>query len=259
MSPSSTPGQSPADAFETALAVMERRSGAERLTTGSGSLDALIGGLEPGGFYLFYGPGEDDALDRFIHRLVFEAVRPSPGRAAVYVLCGNYRRSRTVLDLDYLVSLFVEAGMDVDDGLARIHMVYAFSERQLMRVPGLVEGIMGDSDDIALVAVQQVAKLFYGEGAVRFEDPAEFTGVVSGLRRLCYERGAALAATCRPVGRGPVPLPEGGVYLRHAASVIVYLRPLRDSRMSAHLVKHPESALIGRRVSYREEGFSWAG
>jgi hypothetical protein len=219
MSHSSTPGPSPADAFETALAVMERRSGAERLTTGSGSLDALIGGLEPGGFYLFYGPGEDDALDRFIHRLVFEAVRPSPGREAIYVLCGNYRRSRTVLDLDYLVSLFVEAGMDVDDGLARIHM----------------------------------------EDAVRFEDPAEFTGVVSGLRRLCYERGAALAATCRPVGRGPVPLPEGGVYLRHAASVIVYLRPLRDSRMSAHLVKHPESALIGRRVSYREEGFSWAG
>lgn len=258
MSPPSAPGPSPADAFETALAVMERRSGAERLTTGSGSLDALIGGVEPGGFYLFYGPGEGDALDRLIHRLVFEAVRPSPGREAVYVLCGNYRRSRTVLDLDYLVSLFAEAGMDVDDGLARIHMVYAFSERQLMRVPGLVDEIMRGSD-VALVAVQQVAKLFYGEDAVRFEDPAEFTGVVSGLRRLCHEGGAALAATCRPAGGGPLPLPEGGAYLRHAASVIVYLRPLSGGRMSAHLVKHPESALAGRRVSYREEGYRWAG
>ena len=56
-----------------------------------------------------------------------------------------------------------------------------------------------------------------------------------------------------------MPPPEGGAYLRHAATVIVYMRPLRDGRVSAHLVKHPESALTGRRISYLEEEYAWGG
>ncbi|OGD45919.1 hypothetical protein A3K69_04415 [Candidatus Bathyarchaeota archaeon RBG_16_57_9] len=259
MRPPSPPGRSLREDFETALAVMERRRGAEALTTGSGPLDSLVGGVEPGGFYLFYGPGGEDELDRLVHRMVFEAVRADPCREAVYVLCGNYRRSRTMVDLDYLLSLFTGTGLDVDQCLSRVHMVYAFSERQLIRVPALVEGVLGDAGDVTLVAVQQIAKLFHGADAVRFEDPAEFTGVVSGLKQLCCERGAALAATCRPAGRGLVPPPEGGAYLRHAATVIVYMRPLRDGRVSAHLVKHPESALTGRRISYLEEEYAWGG
>ncbi|MFH2112603.1 MAG: hypothetical protein ABIJ47_15245 [Candidatus Bathyarchaeota archaeon] len=258
MSPHPTPGQSPADAFHTALTVMERRREKQRLTTGSRSLDELLGGLEPGGFYLFYGPGEEE-LDALLHRLVFEAIRSSPDLGeAVYVLCGNYRRSRTMMDLDYLLSLFAEAGLDVDYALSRIHMVYAFSERQLIQVPRLVERIMGDAEP-ALVAVQQLTKLFYGPDAVRFEDPAEFTGVVSGLRQLCYERDTVLAATCRPAGRSLTPLPEGGAYLKHAATAMVYLRRMRGDEMSAHLVKHPESARIGRRISLDGRETPWGG
>lgn len=257
MSPHPTQDQSPADAFQTALTVMERRREKPRLTTGSRPLDELLGGLEPGGFYLFYGPGEEE-LDALLHRLVFEAVRHGPDAEAVYVLCGNYRRSRTMMDLDYLLALLAEAGLDADHALSRVHMVYAFSERHLMRVPRLVEEAMGGAGT-ALVAVQQLTKLFYGPDAVRFEDPAEFTGVVSGLRRLCYERDAALAATCRPAGGGLTPLPEGGAYLRHAATAMVYLRHTGSGEASARLVKHPESARIGRRVSLDGREAPWGG
>jgi hypothetical protein len=135
-------------------------------------------------------------------------------------------------------------------------MVYAFSERQLIQVPQLVKEVMDDTET-SMVAVQQLTKLFYGPDAVRFEDPAEFTGVVSGLRQLCYEGEAVLAATCRHAGRSLTPLPEGGAYMKHAATAMVHIRQMGDGEMSAHLVKHPESARIGRRISYDGREATW--
>lgn len=252
----------PAEVFETALNVLRRRAQQRRISTGSRALDSLIGGLEPGLFYLFYGGGDEELVDRLLHRLVFEAVRPSGGEPgqAVYVVCGNYRRSRSILDMDFLVSLAVEAGLDPEHVVPGIHVVCAFSERQLLKAPGLVDGILGRTGPVDLVAVQQISKIFHGPHAVKRESPWEFTGVVSRLRETCQERSIPLAATCRPAGRSRrAPPPEGGSYLRHAANVMVYLRPVKGGLLSAHLVKHPDSARRGRVVSFGvEEARFWA-
>jgi len=245
--------------FETALSLLQRRERIHVLSTGSPELDSLIGGLEPGLFYLFYGTEDGGLPDGLLLRLLVEAVRRGK---AIHVVCGNYRRSRTVLDSERLLSLVEEAGLDADHALSRIHIVCAFSQRHLIRAPGLVEEILGRVEGIALVAVQQLTKLFYGRLALRHEDPAEFTGVVSRLRELCCERGFALAASCRPSGRGgPVPAPEGGSFLRHAANAIVYMRsPRSGGTVSAYLVKHPDSARSGRMVRFGgEEGSAWEG
>jgi hypothetical protein len=245
-------------AFETALSLLHRRGRIDALGTGSPELDGLIGGLEPGLFYLFYGSEAGGLPDRLLLRLLVEAV--GRGRA-IYLVCGNYRRSRTVLDSERLLSLVDGAGLDPDDALSRVHVVCAFSERHLIRAPGLVEDILGSVDDVVLVAVQQLAKLFHGKLALRHEDPSEFTGVISRLRELSCERGFALAASCRSSGRGrPAPMPEGGSFLRHAANAIVYLRASRRrGTVSAHLMKHPDSARSGRMVSFGEEGWAWEG
>lgn len=244
-------------AFETALSLLHRRGRIDALSTGSPELDDLIGGLEPGLFYLFYGSEDGGLPDLLLLRLLIEAA--SRGRA-VYLVCGNYRRSRTVLDSQRLLSLIDEAGLDPDDALSRIHVVCAFSERHLIRVPDLVEELLERAEGVVLVAVQQLTKLFYGRLALRHEDPTEFTGVVSRLREYCCERGFALAATCRSSGRGrPVPMPEGGSFLRHAANAIVYMRASRRGSVSAYLVKHPDSARMGKAVNFGEEGWAWGG
>ena len=245
--------------FESALTILHRREGLRPLATGSPELDALLGRMEPGLFYLLYGSDEDGFPDALLHRLLVEAVRDEGGRA-VYLVCGNYRLSRTVMDSGLLLSLIEEAGLDVEDALSRIHIVCSFSERHLMRAPRLVEGILEGAEGFTLVAVQQLTKLFYGRHALRHEDPAEFTGTVSRLRAICSERGIVLAATGRPAGSArPIPVPEGGSYLRHAANAIVYLRESRRGPVSAYLVKHPDRDRVGRLVHFGGEALAWGG
>jgi hypothetical protein len=249
----------PAGPFESALTVLQRRTGTHRLGAGSPRLDGLIGGLEPGLFYLFYGFEDDGLPDGLLHRLLVEAVREE-GARAVYLLCGNYRRSRTTMDPELVLSHIEEAGLDAADALSRIHIVCAFSERHLMRAPDLVEEILEGYDGFTLVAAQQIAKIFYGRRAVRFEEPTEFTGTVSRLKAMCSERGVVLAATTRTSGRGgPIPAPEGGSYLRHAANAIVYLRTSRKGAITAYVVEHSDSTLTGRRVNLGGEEPHWAG
>ncbi len=255
----STPSPRPAITLENALSLLRRRRGARALETGSPELDDLMGGLGPGLFHLFYGPEGDGLPDRLLHRLLVEAVKEEWGRA-VYLVCGNYRRSRTVMDSGLLLSLIEEAGLDVDDALNRIHVVCAFSERHLIGAPQIIEGILGGADGFRLVAVQQLTKLFYGRHALGREDPAEFTGVVSRLRKICFERDIVLAATGRVSGRGrPIPSPEGGSFLMHAASTIIYLRESRSGPMSAYVVKHPDRGRVGRILHFGEAAPAWAG
>jgi hypothetical protein len=243
--------------FETALALLRRREAAEALGTGSPELDSLIGRLEPGLFYLLYGSEDDGLPDRLLLRLLVEAVRREDARA-VYLVCGNYRRSRTMMDSGLLLSLVDEAGLDADDALSRIHIVCAFSERHLMRAPDLVEGVLGEAEGFTLVAVQQLTKLFYGKRALRHEDPSELTGAVSRLKEMCSGRGIVLAATTRTKGRRrPIPRPEGGSFLMHAANAIVYLRESKRGPLSAYVVKHPDRALTGRVMNFGEEARIW--
>ncbi|MGD2200013.1 MAG: hypothetical protein PVJ38_00100 [Candidatus Bathyarchaeota archaeon] len=245
--------------FESALSLLRKREGRSVLSTGSPELDHLTGGLTPGLFYLFYGDEGCELPDILLLRLLVEAVGDY-GAGAVYLLCGNYRRSRTVMDPELLLSLIDASGLDTENALSKVHVVSAFSERHLLNAPTLVEGILERHEGFTLVAVQQLAKLFYGENALRHEELTRFTGVVSRLRNMCSERGVVLAATCRSSGRGkPVPLPEGGSFLRHSANTIVYLREPRRESTSAYALKHPDRARMGMRVHFGEEAAPWVG
>ncbi|MEM1507890.1 MAG: hypothetical protein QW702_00110 [Candidatus Bathyarchaeia archaeon] len=59
-------------------------------------------------------------------------------------------------------------------------------------------------------------------------------------------------ASCRPLGgrHDRIPKPEGGRFLRHKASVIVYLRRSKRDLISVFLVKHPNrrSGIINIRL-----------
>jgi RecA/RadA recombinase len=234
-------------AFTSALQVYANRAEVSRLSTGSHRLDQLLGGIEATRFYLFYGADGEKVPDKLLYRLMVETIKT--GGHVAYMLCGNYRRDRTTLDTELLLSLIEATGLEVEEALSRIHIIGVFSEAQLMNAPSLVEEVM-TGNDVRLLAVQQISKLFYSETAIGIEDRNEFTGVVSRLKELCTVYEAALVASCMAKRRRNLsPEPMGGSFLRHAVNVMVYLRAMQGGEVSAQLVKHFDKHRTGRRVS----------
>jgi RecA/RadA recombinase len=239
--------------FEPALEMLERRAETRLLATGVQGIDHLIGGLEPGLMYLFYGTERGGLPDRLLHHLLIEAVRDGEGRA-IHVLCGNYRRSRTTLNMELLLRLAERARLNLREAFGRIHIVCAFSERQRAEAADHVGEILEAEECVRLVAVQQVAKLLPGPpliGKVIPEDPGD---MASRLKRLCGEAGIPLIATCgvSPYGR-PVPAPDGGSHLSHLPKVTCYLRILKGGGATAYLLNHPDRARVGKRIDIDEE------
>ena len=250
-----TPQRHPisASTFTCALQVYANRAEVSRLSTGSHRLDQLVGGIEPTRFYLFYGSDEEKVPDKLLYRLMVETVKNDENQV-IYLLCGNYRRDRTTFDSLFLLHLLESKGLNVEEALSRIHIIGVFSEAQLINAPRLVEEVISRVRNVKLVAVQQISKLFYGEGAIGFEEKTEFTGVVSRLKELCTVHGVSLVASCESKKRKNLrPEPISGSFLRHSVNVMVYFRELNGKEVSAQLVKHFEKKRVGKRVRLNGE------
>jgi hypothetical protein len=164
------------------------------------------------------------------------------------LVCGNYRRSRTLLDAALLLDLLDAKGLDTEAALERIHVIGSFSERHQARAAELTDELVARLDGVTAITVQQVAKMFSGRPLVPGAPQGGLSGMASRLKRLAMERDVPVIASCREGSRGaPVPEPEASGYLTHLANVIIYLRP-SPSGAAAHIVKHYDRARIGRRT-----------
>jgi len=237
-----------AGAFTPASLLLRQRAGKQLLASGIQALDDLTGGYEPGVMYLFYSTEKSRLADAVLHHVIANAVRDDG--EAVHLVCGNYRRSRTLLDTALLLDLLDAEGRNRDGILDRIHVIGSFSERHQVRAAELTEELVGRLGGVSAITVQQIAKMFTGKPLVPGVQRGDLGGMASRLKRLGLERGIPVIASCRDSGRGaPVPEPEAGGYLMHLANVIVYLRPTPGGA-AAHLVKHFDRARIGRRVEF---------
>jgi len=246
------PHGAPSNYFQPASEMLDIRATARRLQTGFPRLDEMVGGLEPGLLHLFYGSEKSGLPDKLLHHLLVEAVK-EPETRAIHLLCGNYRRSRSTLDMELLLSLVERAGLEPRDAFSRIHLVCAFTERQQIEAVDDIEGILDENPGVRVVAVQQVSKLFAGPPLVSRATRENLGGMVSRLIRLCAEAGAPVVASASPSPYGrPVPAPEGGAYITHLAKVAVYLRAMKGGGATAYLLNHHEKARIGKRLDLEE-------
>ncbi|MBO3810201.1 MAG: hypothetical protein FGF50_11510, partial [Candidatus Brockarchaeota archaeon] len=235
--------------FKIVSEVFEEKMGVPRLTTGNADLDSLIGGgIEQGLFYLFYGD-EESGVDLLVHQILVNSLLPTErfglGGKCVYIYCGNYRREKIMLDARTLAYLVKAEKMDPTKALDSIYVICSFSEDQQEQVLGDLLNLLRGDSEIKLVAVHNIAKLFTSNDGARNENAVKrimrLQRVVHQLWRLCAENNVALVASCRPLGNSvnKTPKPEGGKFLRHKASVIVYLKRRRRDAISAFLIKHP--------------------
>ena len=247
-------GDTPAVAeFKNALEVLNMRRDLRKMTTGNAELDNLLGGgIEPGQFYLFYGD-RDSGVDYLIHQLLVNSLLPPEksgfGGKCVYSNCGNYRQERTVLDTRLLCYLIKAARLDPAKALDEIYVICSFSEEQQEQVFAEIRNLLEKDPTIKLVVVHNIAGLFTTNTGTPHKDAGEritrLQKVVFQLRQVCAENNLALVASCRPAvtsSRHEIPNVEGGRYLSHKASVIVYFRRKRGDYVSAYLIKHPRQA-----------------
>jgi len=213
--------------------------GEDALSTGCGRLDLLLGGLRPGRLYLVYG--DPDPVDTLLSHVLVEALKAGGGVA--YMLCGNYRVEKTLLDVESLVRLLEASGLAAEEALRRVYVLCAFSADQQTGLTDEIAGLLERDPDIRLVLVRDIAKLVTdgGRSRSRAARSQELQGAALRLKQACAERNVPLVVSCRPRKGKGLPMPEGGEFLRHLANVILYLR--RSGKGAAyvrtHLLKHP--------------------
>jgi len=212
-----------------------------KMSTGNPDLDSLIGGVEEGLFYLFYG--EQQILDTLIHRLIVNCVLPRDRGGfqakGVYFNNTDYNTGKTILDPTLLGGLAKRVGLEPKDVFRSIYTAAAYNEERQLIVANQVAELMERDPGIKLLAVHNITRFFADSKRVE-ETRRVLKQVISILWSTAKKRGIALVATADALntGRGFIPRPQGGNYLRHAAGIIVYIKRLEDAA-KAYLIKHP--------------------
>jgi hypothetical protein len=214
-------------------------SGAESvLSTGSPELDALVGGIRRGMFYLFYG--EKELIEVLFRYLIANALKPREGSGrpvVVYMLCGNYRKERTEIGTEELVELVEASGYGMEEALRRIHILTASSaDQQALLIDELI-GVLEREPEVSLVLIHFDDARVRNRHVVREEVQRSITR----FSQLCAERGIPIVASGRPKKARLIPKPESSSFLRHVANAIVYIRGRgKGTRFNrAFLLSHP--------------------
>jgi hypothetical protein len=216
-----------------------------RLSTGSPELDKLVGGIQSGLFYLFYG--KKSLIEPLFQHMTVQGLadneRGKP--TVVYMLLGNYRKERTNLGLEELAELIEDSGFHMWEALKRVQIFTASSaDQQVLLVEGLIRLLMVDNN-VSLVIVRGIYKLAKDDPRQRNRHVVyeEVQSSINHLRRICAERGIPIVASGRDsnIKNTMKPLPESSLFLRHCANIIVYLRGREKSSKynRAFLIDHP--------------------
>lgn len=237
--------------YRSGLDVLREFESKPRVTTRNLDLDSLLaGGIESGSFTILYGD-DGTVVDRISYTLLCSCQLPMEkyglnGRA-VLLSCGDYRQEQVLVDLKLTTAILRGSGIDPAKGLDDIIAVSTFNADQAKQSVEDVINIIKYEDQLKLVVVRNLAKLFIdneaGTNTKAFPElTQQYQHLVSRLWQACSERNIALIVTCRPRrpnAMRPSP-PEGGLAIRHLAQIIVCIKEREENgKFNAFLLKHP--------------------
>jgi RecA/RadA recombinase len=231
--------------MKTAAEALEEEREKLRLTTGSSDLDSLIGGIEEGLFYLFYG--EQEILDALIHRLIVNCVLPKNKGGfeakGIYFNNTDYYTGKTILNPSELGELAKHVGIEPGIVFANVYAVAAYNEQRQLMVAKQVADLMEKDPSIRLLTIHNITKFF--DNSKKPEETRQILNqTINYVWRIASKKQIAIVVTAdaMPTGRGFIPKPIGGSFFRHIANVIVHLKKFYDgpvSSVKATLIKHP--------------------
>jgi hypothetical protein len=232
-----------------------------KMTTGSADLDSLIDGIQEGLFYLFYGNNNYAVQDSLVYRFLVKCVLPikqKHGFESMGVCFNNadyYNSRKTSLSPEKLGVAAKCASIDPKIVFKNLYIHTAYNEQQQLLVAEQVADLIESNKDIKLLVVNRLTR-FFKESKKKMETANVLKQVVGIVCKACAKNKVALVCTgdSNLTSKGVIPRPIGGIYLKHAANVIVHIKEYPNSTAAipsfkATLVKHqytktPKSAVL---------------
>jgi hypothetical protein len=224
-----------------------------KMTTGSSDLDSLIDAIQEGIFYLFYG-NNSTVLDAMVYRFLVNCVLPvkqKHGFESMGVFFNNvnyydYSRKTTAsVNPEKIGAAAKCSGIDPKIVFKNLYILTAYNRGHQLSVAEQVTKLIESNKDIKLLVIHNLTRFFKDSTANNKIETANLLKQMIGLIcKVCGKNKVALVCTgdSNISNRGIIPKPAGGLYLKHAANVIVHIKEQSSSStipsFKATLLKH---------------------
>jgi RecA/RadA recombinase len=243
-------------AYITAFDHFNKYRNTLRMTTGSANLDSLIDSIQEGQFYLFYGSNRP-LLDGLVHELLVNCVLPKQKQGfesmALYLNNVDYYQpdKSKILSPERVAITAKCSGIEPKIVFKNILVQIAYNQKHQLAIAKQVADFINSNQDIRLLVVNNLTK-YFKESKYKNYAASILKEVIGILSKVCAQNRIALICTgdANATGRGVMPRPIGGTYLKHSFNVIIHLRESisHPQAYNATLIKHqysktPKSAI----------------
>jgi Rad51 len=235
--------------FLSALEQFNEHRNTLKMTTGSADLDSLIDSIQEGLFYLFYG-NNHVALEALVYTLLVNCVLPIKQRhgfesMAVCINNTDYydQRKTAALNPEKMGIASKCAGIDPKIVFKNLYVHPAYNQQHQLSVAEEIAELIESNNDIKLLVANNITK-FFTEAKNMMQTANILKQVIGVISKVCIKNKVALVCTggANTTARGIIPRPIGGIYLKHAANVIVHFKEFSKTSsirsFKATLIKH---------------------
>jgi RecA/RadA recombinase len=235
-----------------------------KMTTGSADLDSLIDAIQEGMFYLFYG-NNSVILDAMVYRFLVNCVLPVKQKhgfesKGVFINNVNYydytRKTSASINPERIGVAAKYSGIDPKIVFKNLYILTAYNESHQLSVAEQVTKLMESNKDIMLLVIHNLTRFFKDStGRKKVETANLLKQTIGMICKACGKNRVALVCTAdsNTTNKGLIPRPTGGLFLKHAANVIVHVKEQSSTStipsFKATLLKHqyiktPKSAVL---------------
>jgi Rad51 len=253
--------------MQSALDAFNAYQNTLKMSTGSAELDSLIDSIQEGIFYLFYGTHRI-IFDSMVYRFLVQCILPVKREhgfesMGVCFHSSSYNNSNrntrtTFLNPEKIGIIAKCAGIDPKIVFKNLLIQTAYNEQQQISAAEQVVNLIESNENIKLLVINQLTKFVKdSKSKNKKREAANVLKKVLGIVcRVCAKNKVAIIATgdANPTSKGIIPRPIGGMYLKHAANVIVNIKENSKAynipSFKATLMKHqyqrtPNVVLLG--------------
>ncbi|MBD3230392.1 MAG: DNA repair and recombination protein RadA [Candidatus Lokiarchaeota archaeon] len=231
--------------FIPADILYSRRKEIDRITTGSNSLDGLLGGgVETGSITEFYGPFKSGKT-QIVHQLAVDVQLSKD----VGGLKGDalYIDSENTFRPERIVSMALAMKLEPQETLKKIRVARAYNSEHQIELVNKIENIFEESNNVRLLIVDSITTHFRSEYigmSTLHERQQKLNKHLHSLERLADVYNCAVVITNQVLEDPSVIMGDpikavGGNIIAHLCQTRVYLRVSRGNKRLARLIDSP--------------------